>query len=91
MTPHIDWTINFSDILVMLGFLTAAAAVLFKMHIRVVLLEDWMERHQGEADKYIGVIDSVGKALEKVTTLYENQDDRLDSHSDRLTYLERKG
>ena len=82
---HFDWTFNVSNILAIIGALIAMMGVVTKLQevahkfdVRIVAIETWIENDGSRADKALGVLDTVGKSLERVTTLYEAIDGRVD-------------
>ena len=78
MQPHIDWTINFSDVITMLAFVLSGAMIVWKMHNRLLAVEMWIKLEGEKYDKALAILSSVGDALTRVTTLYESMDKRID-------------
>jgi len=83
-----------ADLLVILGFAISVVAATLKMqvntHIRLTIIEKWIEGEGGRADKALAVLDSVGTALARVTTLYEELSHRVDRMDARLLGHERR-
>ena len=86
---HVDWTVNVGDLLKVGGFVGSMTYLLFKFHMRLVIVENWMEREGIRADNAIHVLGTVGESLARVTTLYESLEGRVDRIDDRLLTHER--
>lgn len=90
MHPSFDWTINLGNILVLVGFTVTVLVFMIKMHVRLSIVETWMQTEGARADKALNVLDTVGKALERVTVLYEAMDARVSRVDDRVLTLEKE-
>jgi hypothetical protein len=83
---HVDWTVNVENMLVMGGVIVSLVALFWKMHTRLIRVEQWIEIEGDRTDRALNVMETMSLALERVSTLYEQHEkrmDRMQGHCDR--------
>lgn len=81
---HIDWTLNFSDLITLGGVLMATGMMMWKMHTRLLRVESWIETEGLRYEKSLTILDTIGTALTKVSALYEAQEKRVNVLETRI-------
>lgn len=88
---HIDWTINFTQLMSVIGLIITVITgtwglkgLLERMNVRIARVEDWIKIEGDRYGKAIGVLDALGRSFERVTILYENMDKKVSRMDDEV-------
>ena len=80
----VDWTVHFSDLLVMATFASLGIGIMWKFHSRLKEVEVWINLEGPRAGRAIEVLSTLGTALAEVTALYREMNERLKRNEDLL-------